>query len=305
MTEEILRQVLEKKRGERRREETAAKERKAAALSVPEVAEAHREYVYALHESLRYGGDERKHRAEKAYAEYTAALEDAGFSERDFEPHTLCPICGDTGMHEGKLCECMKDAFIKQLGVACDIDPTGYTLDSFDEKNIKGSQARSLKKAYSWMRTYINLYPNVKYRFIVLSGGTGTGKTMCATAAARNMIRHGHSAIVISAVAFNSLMLKCHTAPYSERDAIMNNILTAEMLVIDDLGTEPIYNYVTFEYLLVVLSERYQKKLSTVITTNLDTDDFSKRYNERICSRLFDQRTSKIINFVGDDLRRC
>ena len=231
MTEEILRKVIDKKHAAKRREEVRAEERKAAALALPDVAEAHREYVYALHESLLGGTD-------------------------------------------------------------------------FDEKEINGAQALSLKKAYSWMRTYVNSFPDVKYRFVVLSGGTGTGKTMCATAAAREMIKRGHSAVIMSATAFNSLMLKCHTSPYSEREGILADVLGAELLVIDDLGTEPIYNNVTFEYLLVVLSERCRKRLSTIITTNLDTDDFSKRYNERICSRLFDKRMSKVIDFVGDDLRR-
>ena len=160
MTEEILRQVLEKKRGERRREETAAKERKAAALSVPEVAEAHREYVYALHESLRYGGDERKRRAEKAYAEYTAALENAGFSERDFEPRTLCPICGDTGMHEGKLCSCVHDDLVRALGVACDLSPEGETLSDL-ARSALGSQAEKLKAMYARMSTYAEKFPDV------------------------------------------------------------------------------------------------------------------------------------------------
>lgn len=154
------------------------------------------------------------------------------------------------------------------------------------------------------MSTYVSAYPDVKYRYILLSGGTGTGKTVLATAAAREMIRHGHSAVVMSANAFNSLMLKCHTSPYSERDGITSDVMSAEMLVIDDLGTEPVYNNVTFEYLLLVLSERFSHRLPTVITTNLDADDFSKRYNERICSRLFDRRVSKVIEFSGDDLRR-
>ena len=304
MTGEILKKVLDEKRAAKRREEVRAEERKAAALALPDVAEAHREYVYALHESLLGGTADGKRRAKECRAAYLDALAAAGYTEEDFSPRVFCPRCGDSGICNGKLCECVREDFVRELGIACDIDPDGYSLYDFDEKEINGAQALSLKKAYSWMRTYVNSFPDVKYRFVVLSGGTGTGKTMCATAAAREMIKRGHSAVIMSATAFNSLMLKCHTSPYSEREGILADVLGAELLVIDDLGTEPIYNNVTFEYLLVVLSERCRKRLSTIITTNLDTDDFSKRYNERICSRLFDKRMSKVIDFVGDDLRR-
>lgn len=84
---------------------------------------------------------------------------------------------------------------------------------------------------------------------------------------------------------------------------MLRNVLTAEMLVIDDLGTEPRYNNVTCEYLLMVLEERVAKGLVTVVTTNLSSDRIMKQYNERVYSRMFDKRRSLAIEFEGDDLR--
>ena len=126
---------------------------------------------------------------------------------------------------------------------------------------------------------------------------------MLASATARTLIRRGHSAIVMSAAEFNSLMLKCHTSPYSEREGLLADVMSAEMLVIDDLGTEPRYNNVTCEYLLLVLDERTSKRLTTVVTTNLSPDRILHVYNERIYSRLFDKRRSLTLAFGGDDLR--
>lgn len=303
MTGEILKKVLDEKRAAKRREEVRAEERKAAALAMPDVAEAHREYVYALHESLLGGTADGKRRAKECRAAYLDALAAAGYTEEDFSPRVFCPRCGDSGICNGKLCECTKDAFIKELGIACDISPEGFTLADFDPAKVHGSQAEHLGRMYARMSAYAEKFPDVNRSVIVCTGRTGTGKTMLASALARTLIRRGHSAVIMSATAFNSLMLKCHTSPYSEREGILADVLGAELLVIDDLGTEPRYNNVTCEYLLLVLEERTGKHLSTLVTTNLSPEKLLHSYNERIYSRLFDKRRSLTLTFDGEDLR--
>lgn len=303
MTDEIIKGVLKKRRAACRAAEAEADDRKRYALSLPEVAKAHREYVYALHESLRYGGADKKSRAKTAYENYTAALSAAGYSESDFEPRTECGLCGDTGIHDGRLCKCVRNEFIRALGVACDLSPEGFALSDFTTEGVHGTQAAELGKIYAKMTAYAEKFPDVNRNVIVCTGKTGTGKTMLASATARTLIRRGHSAIVMSAAEFNSLMLKCHTSPYSEREGLLADVMSAEMLVIDDLGTEPRYNNVTCEYLLLVLDERTSKRLTTVVTTNLSPDRILHVYNERIYSRLFDKRRSLTLAFGGDDLR--
>ena len=84
----------------------------------------------------------------------------------------------------------------------------------------------------------------------------------------------------------------------------MFDYLTAtDLLVIDDLGTEPILNNVTVEYITAVISERLAKQKAFIITTNLSFDETKIKYTDRLSSRLSENNT-RWITLKGDDKRR-
>jgi hypothetical protein len=72
----------------------------------------------------------------------------------------------------------------------------------------------------------------------------------------------------------------------------LGHIHTVPQLVIDDLGVE--YMDVKGHYqarLDSLLDERYSYERKTIITTNLDADEFKARYEERIADRLREDAT--------------
>ena len=83
----------------------------------------------------------------------------------------------------------------------------------------------------------------------------------------------------------------------------MKLMMTAEVLVIDDLGTEPIMENITVEYLFLLLNERRANALPTLVATNLTLDELKARYSERISSRLLDRSTTQMLRFFGRDVR--
>ncbi len=305
MKDRILRRLTDECKQERLRAAEIAEARREAAFGVPAVSEAQRAYVKALHSVLLKGGSPDNDELRVLKRSYEEVLAKYGYKESDFEPAPPCPICGGKGITpDGKVCACIRDAFICELGVACDVDPSGFCLDDFDESSVADKvQARALKKVYGFMSDYAAKFPSVTRRVLVLSGKTGTGKTYLASALARTLINKGYGALFMSAVRFNSLMLKCHTSPYSERDRILYDVMHADMLIIDDLASEPHYKNVTCEYLLLILEERSAKGLSTVITTNLTAEEILSAYNERIYSRMCDKRAALFLTFGGNDLR--
>lgn len=71
-------------------------------------------------------------------------------------------------------------------------------------------------------------------------------------------------------------------------------LFTEEMLIIDDLGEEAteIMIYGSVETPLVdLISERYARRLFTIITTNLQTEQLKEKYKERIYDRFCEMLT--------------
>ena len=93
----------------------AVAERKLAeALAIPEISEAHAKYVNLRFKASVQNGSYDK-QADSAQKEYIKALKAHGYKESDFEYTPLCPICGDSGVINGKVCKCMQKEYINAL----------------------------------------------------------------------------------------------------------------------------------------------------------------------------------------------
>lgn len=87
-------------------------------------------------------------------------------------------------------------------------------------------------------------------------------------------------------------------------DNIYDSILTADLLIIDDLGTETV-NTMKISELFTILNTRilnFNNRITkTIISTNLSIKDIFNIYEERIGSRIAGYYD--IYYFFGDDLR--
>ena len=90
----------------------------------------------------------------------------------------------------------------------------------------------------------------------------------------------------------------------SSIDNIYNSVLTCDLLIIDDLGTESL-NSMKLSELFTILNTRIlnlnNKVTKTIISTNLDINDIFRIYEERIGSRIISYYD--IYRFFGEDLR--
>ena len=90
---------------------------------------------------------------------------------------------------------------------------------------------------------------------------------------------------------------------FSENTSPLPRFTQVPLLVLDDLGTEPMIPNVTQESLFSVVDQRNTSRLATVYISNLNADELTERYGERIASRITDGSITKAIRFGGESLR--
>ena len=227
-----------------------------------------------------------------------------GIKIEDLQPMFECQICEDTGFVDGKSCNCLKQKYnnniMNQANINLDLIPD---LENYDISVFNKNEQENVKLVIKKFKDFIQDYENMKIRNIMLIGGTGVGKTFLAQSIAKQGLKYGYTALFTSAFNLNNYLLNLHTSQNSNKLIGLNGYLDAEILIIDDLGTEPMLRNVTKEYLLLLISERTLKNKCTIITTNLSPDNILDKYGERIFSRLFNKSNSVLISMTGEDLR--
>ena len=85
-----------------------------------------------------------------------------------------------------------------------------------------------------------------------------------------------------------------------EAKAYVQRYQACDLLIIDDLGTE-MGGQFTVSALYTLLNDRLLEGKPMIISTNLNTEEFARRYSPQIASRL--DGNFKRLFFLGDDIR--
>ena len=138
---------------------------------------------------------------------------------------------------------------------------------------------------------------------ILFTGNTGTGKTFLMECMADKLIKNGELICWTSAFNLNQDLLSYRTALEQDKYHYIEKYLTTNYLFIDDLGTEPVLKNVTKEGLYMILSQRMENNLATIISTNLNLGEIEENYDERFFSRLLQKSKSITLEIQNEDLR--
>ena len=217
------------------------------------------------------------------------------------DPPYHCEKCKDTGLVGDKFCECAKAISINSTG-----DLIRFTLNDFSsfKPELYGENAPQIAKIIDDLKTIAKKGSSAVRKNINLLGKAGTGKTFLASCFANECIKLGMSVVFITAFDFFERARKYHTTYTADKDDFLAPLLSANVLIIDDLGTESILKNITVEYLYSIINERQLDKKLTFITSNLTINEFAIRYSERTASRIFDKKLCYTREFSFDDIRK-
>ncbi len=168
-------------------------------------------------------------------------------------------------------------------------------VKNFDRKVYEKIDPKTTQK----IDIYLSKFPNNKFKNLVITGPTGTGKTYCANLIQHELTQKGFKVHMTST--FN-LVKRMKDYLFGQDAKVPTDFFNSDLLIIDDLGAEPTVKN-SDELLHTVINERYSNDLPFIITTNLSKDQVSTRYDDRILGRIYDKSKSAILIFNGKDLR--
>ena len=314
---EILQKALAEKKAARARNEELEARRLSEVCSVsPEASRLIDERREAFFKGLRSAlsgisprGIEEE--TEQRNARIASVLEELGYGKDYLSPIYDCEDCEDSG-YKGKstkvLCDCVSSRYQELLSGASFARET-QTFENYDENIIPAGPIAGQnigQRAYTRAlrdicERYADSLPEGPVFNLLMHGGSGLGKTYLLRSIGVRATQRGVQTLSLSA---NALLNRIRAAYFARSgDTPDNSYLNVPLLLIDDLGTEPLWEGITVEQLFALIEHRLNSRLYTVISTNLSLTELKGRYTERLISRLLDERQCKNLPFLGEDLR--
>ena len=247
----------------------------------------------------------------KAKQELMALLASSGRPADALEPHFTCKKCQDTGTFEGHTCICVHKLMQKLRREEIE-SLSSLSISSFDTMELRyypntmddklGEPVRSyMGSLLAELRAYAEEFDRSS-ESLMLFGNAGLGKTHAALAIAGIVLEKDFDVIYVSSPDFFSKLEALHFGadPGGEEETLLQTAAGADLLILDDLGTEFNSNFF-LSTLYSLLNNRLGAHLPTIVTTNItDGALLEKLYTEKISSRL-----SAFVPclFAGQDIR--
>ena len=221
-----------------------------------------------------------------------------------------CPLCGDTGYRKGQVCGCLKKYYAReQLHELSRLLPLGeatfdsFRFDYYDDAvwpDYGTSPRANMERNFDVCRDYAQQFSKGSGN-LLLSGGTGLGKTLLSACIARVVSDGGYSVVYDTAGRIFSRFEEAKFRGDAEGDADAKRCQRCDLLIVDDLGTEMTTSFVQ-SALYQLVNGRLMEGKATIISTNLAPEELGTRYGGAVLSRL--EGEYEILPFFGEDIRR-
>ena len=269
-----------------------------------------------LNESMKGGEDLAKRVASLQQEslllqeEYRTELSRMGYPADYTKPKRECEICSDSGWVKGKMCSCLKRAIVKEgyrasgMGKLIEkqrfdnFDLSFYSTALLPEKTY--SPRDVMESIFHEMKSYAENF-SLTSPSLLFIGGTGLGKTHLSSAIAGKVIEKGFDVVYESAPNVALLFEKDRFGKEEGTGEKISRIMEAELLILDDLGTEPQSQTGSSALYQLINHRASVAEKPTIISTNLASRQLEKRYDTATLSRLLGEFEVKF--FQGADIR--
>ena len=236
-------------------------------------------------------------------AKKEALLIGAGYPADYASRKYRCEKCSDSGFVGLDMCSCLRSEIIEAEIENCGIGKLirtqsfdNFRLDYYDEQD-----RAIIKKNAVALYNFANGFGADTSDSFLMLGATGLGKTHLSSAVAKKVIERGYDVVYRTAQSAMMIFERQRFGDGFRGDGTERELFDADLLIIDDLGTE-----VTTQYTIACLYELINSRLNddrpTIISTNLTKDELRERYADRIMSRLFGEYRPLL--FRGGDIRQ-
>jgi len=247
--------------------------------------------------------------------EREALLKGLGYEADALDDKPACPLCGDTGWMGTEMCTCLKQLCAQEQmkGLTALLNLTDeqsfdrLRLDVYSDRPWQGegrSPRENMKRVVAVCEGFARQFPDYPLKNLLLSGGTGLGKTFLSGCVAREVSNRGFSVVYDTAInLFAAFETRKFTRDlHEERQARddTRRYLGCDLLILDDLGSElttPLAQSTLYE----VINSRIQADKRTIISTNLSMEHIAQRYTPQIVSRI--GGLYRELTFYGEDIR--
>lgn len=224
-----------------------------------------------------------------------------------------CEFCKDTGyLNSGEKCNCLKQALINKAYKMSNLENVldkenfqNFNINIFSDETFENeaiSPRKNMEDLVGIAEGFVSNFDEKNGENLLFYGTTGLGKTYLCNCIAKSLL--DKNKIVIYQTAFTILEIlenrRFGKGDKNMEDYQYNLLFDADLLIIDDLGTE-VSNTFTNAEIFNIVNTRIIAGKKTIISTNLTPNEISQVYTDRIFSRILDKFLP--LKFYGKDLR--
>lgn len=176
----------------------------------------------------------------------------------------------------------------------------------FKDKTFANFDHSQNYKGYRACLDYARYFPTMlkEGMGLLLYGAVGTGKTHLTGAIVDYIARYHKRQLIMLDIIFSSsvnILSEIRLGYRSQQaEQICESYERATLLIIDDLGTEKVTDWV-HELFYRIIDYRYSNLKPTIITTNFQMSEIAERLGDRFVSRI--RAMCKGVKFEGNDWR--